>query len=114
MKICVQTLMAITSMVFLHAGPCAHAQQAQLPGVQVTGTAPEGLLRQESPVGPYNQPWWTTERTFGTSRVYVRPPGTVEFVQFWTPEFKDGMRSVRKWKLVCLTGSNSIFTKTGT
>ena len=42
------------------------------------------------PVGPYNQPEWTTERGFGTSRVYVRPPGSIEFNQFWTPEWKDG------------------------
>ena len=34
-------------------------------------------------------PWWTTERTFSASRVYVRPPGTVELVQVWTPEFNE-------------------------
>jgi hypothetical protein len=54
----------------------------------VTGTTP-GVLRQDSPVGPYGQPEWTTQRAFGTSRVYVRPPGTLSFNQFWTPEFKD-------------------------
>jgi hypothetical protein len=87
MKNCAQTLIAITSIAFLQTGTCVHAQEAQLPGVEVTGTAPQGILRQEAPVRPYNQPWWTTERTFGTSRVYVRPPGTIEFVHFWTPEF---------------------------
>ena len=57
--------------------------------VEVTGAAP-GVLRQDSPVGPYNQPEWTTQRAFGASRVYVRPPGTIEFNQSWTPEFKAG------------------------
>lgn len=90
MKNCTHALMAIISVVFLQTGTCADAQEAQMPGVEVTGTAPEGILRQEAPVGPYDQPWWTTERTFSTSRVYVRPPGTVEFVHFWTPEFRDG------------------------
>ena len=57
--------------------------------VTVTGEAP-GMLAQEMPVGPYGQPQWTTQRIFGASRVYVLPPGTVEFIHFWTPEFKDG------------------------
>ncbi|HEY5073734.1 MAG TPA: hypothetical protein VII34_03495 [Pyrinomonadaceae bacterium] len=51
----------------------------------------EGGLRQSALVGPYNQPQWTTERAFSTTRVYVRPPGSLEFVQYWTPEWKDGM-----------------------
>jgi hypothetical protein len=67
----------------------SRAQEAEATAVEVTGTAPD-VLRQDMPVGPYNQPEWTTERAFGTSRVYVRPPGTIEFNQFWTPEFKDG------------------------
>jgi hypothetical protein len=65
------------------------AQETQVPTVEVTGTAP-GVLRQDSPVGPYGQPEWTTQRAFGASRVYVRPPGTLSFNQFWTPEWKDG------------------------
>src|SRR5919202_156648 len=65
------------------------AQEAEVTAVEVTGTAP-GDLRQDTPVGPYNQPEWTTKRAFGASRVYVRPPGTLSFDHFWTPEFKDG------------------------
>lgn len=90
MKLGCASLIAIISIAFLRIGPCVHAQEAELQAVEVTGTAPEGVLRQEAPVGPYNQPWWTTERSFGTSRVYVFPPGTVEFVQHWTPEFNEG------------------------
>jgi hypothetical protein len=90
MKLGCASLIAIISIAFLQIGPCVHAQEAELQAVEVTGTAPEGVLRQEAPVGPYNQPWWTTERSFGTSRVYVFPPGTVEFVQHWTPEFNEG------------------------
>jgi len=83
-------LVAIISIAFLQIVTCVHAQEAEVQEVEVTGTAPEGVLDQEAPVGPYNQPWWTTERTFGASRVYVFPPGTVEFVQHWTPEFNEG------------------------
>lgn len=57
-------------------------------GIEVTA-AVEGTL-QQTPVGPYQQPDWTTQRISSTSRVYVRPPGSIEFVQYWTPEFKNG------------------------
>jgi hypothetical protein len=82
-------LLIIAVAAYLAAGMPSRAQEAEATAVEVTGTAP-GILRQDSPVGPYNQPEWTTERAFGASRVYVRPPGTIEFNQFWTPEFKDG------------------------
>ncbi len=62
---------------------------ATVPEVEITGTAP-GVLRQELQVGQYGQPEWTTERAFSNSRVYVRPAGTLEFNQFWTPEFAEG------------------------
>lgn len=42
-------------------------------------------------MGPYNQPEWTTQRAFSTTRVFVRPPGSLEFVQYWTPEWKGGV-----------------------
>lgn len=71
----------------------SRAQEAMSPAsavaseVTVTGEAPDAASpRQEIPVGPNRQPEWTTEPSFGTSRVYVRPPGQVELVQFWTPE----------------------------
>ena len=89
MKFGFARLSAIISIAFLQTATCVHAQETEVQAVEVTGTAPEGVLRQEAPVGPYDQPWWTTERTFGASRVYVRPPGTVEVVQHWTPEFNE-------------------------
>ena len=58
-------------------------------GVRVTAAAPQ-RLSQQTLVGPNQQPEWTTTRTFGASRVYVRPPGTMAIVNFWTPEFNDG------------------------
>lgn len=69
-------------------------QATTIEGVEVSGTAitdeSGGLPRQEAPVGPYGQPEWTTQRAFSTTRVYVRPPGQVAFVQFWTPDFNYG------------------------
>lgn len=63
-----------------------------LSGVEVRASElpASDTLRQEAPVGPYQQPEWTTQRGFGTSRVFVRPPGSVEFVQYWTPDISDG------------------------
>jgi hypothetical protein len=58
--------------------------------VTVTGIAPIERFSQQTLVGPNQQPEWTTTRTFGTNRVYVRPPGTIAINSFWTPEFKDG------------------------
>ena len=82
-------LVLITTAVYLTATTASRAQETKAPAVEVTGAAP-GVLRQDSPVGPYSQPEWTTQRAFGASRVYVRPPGTLQFNQFWTPEWKDG------------------------
>jgi hypothetical protein len=79
----------IIAAVYLTAATASLAQEAEATAVEVTGAAP-GVLRQDSPVGPYGQPEWTTERAFGTSRVYVRPPGSLSLNHLWTPEFKDG------------------------
>lgn len=57
--------------------------------VTVTGARTADTPRQTDRVGPYGQPAWTTERFFSNTRVYVRPPGTAEFNQFWTPEFSE-------------------------
>src|SRR5438045_787049 len=58
--------------------------------VIVTGESLPDSILQSAPVGPYGQPEWTTIRSFGASRIYVRPPGTMEFVNFWTAEWKEG------------------------
>jgi hypothetical protein len=65
------------------------ASSAATSEVIVTGETVANTPMQSAPVGPYDQPEWTTMRSFGTSRVYVRPPGTFEFVNFWTPEWHD-------------------------
>ncbi|MEY2498918.1 MAG: hypothetical protein QOD12_2474 [Verrucomicrobiota bacterium] len=65
---------------------------AEVAGVEVRASGvDESALGQTAPVGPYHQPQWTTERAFSTTRVYVRPPGSLEVVQYWTPEWKDGV-----------------------
>jgi hypothetical protein len=79
----------VTAAVFMVAAAPSGAQEAEAAAVEVTGSAPD-VLRQDMPVGPYSQPEWTTERAFGASRVYVRPPGTLSLNHFWTPEFNDG------------------------
>jgi len=72
-----------------YAGTTPPEAEVTTEAVRVTGIAPE-RPSQQTLVGPNQQPEWTTTRTFGTSRVYVRPPGTIATVNFWTPEFNDG------------------------
>src|SRR4029453_2751757 len=58
--------------------------------VRVTGDAPDERFIKQRAQGPNQHPKWTTTPPFGPSRVYVRPPGTIAIVNFWTPEFNDG------------------------
>ncbi|MBA3273438.1 MAG: hypothetical protein H0T11_06150 [Chthoniobacterales bacterium] len=88
-------MLRVAILPLLASAVTAGAQDAvDVAGFRVTGTTldqqRDGALQQSAPVGPYNQPEWTLQRSFSTSRVYVRPAGSVEFVQYWTPEFKDG------------------------
>jgi hypothetical protein len=73
-----------------YAGTTPSEAEATAEAVRVTGVAPEERVSEQTLVGPNQQPEWTTTRAFSTSRVYVRPPGTIANVNFWTPEFNDG------------------------
>ena len=46
-------------------------------------------------VGPYNQPSWTTQRPFATTRAYVLPPGQARVEQWVRPTWSDGERKFR-------------------
>ncbi|MBY0522977.1 MAG: hypothetical protein K2R98_06245 [Gemmataceae bacterium] len=47
-------------------------------------------------VGPWNQPVWTTQRPFTTTRTYVLPDGTMQLEQWYRPRWKkDGTREDR-------------------
>jgi hypothetical protein len=52
-----------------------------MPEVTVVGQQPAGLV-EEQLIGPNQQPRWTAERRFPSTRVYVQPPGTAQF-EFW-------------------------------
>jgi hypothetical protein len=73
-----------------YAGATPSEGEATAEAVRVTAVAPDERLSQQALVGSNQQPEWTTTRTFGTSRVYVRPPGSIAINSFWTPEFNDG------------------------
>ena len=48
-----------------------------------------GAIRSDTTrVGSYNQPAWTTQRPFATTRTYVLPEGTCEFEQWVRPTWK--------------------------
>lgn len=51
----------------------------EMPPITVEGKAP---LFEEDLIGDYAQPRWTAHRRFGETRVYVIPPGMVEF-EYW-------------------------------
>lgn len=99
MKTCILRFCALVAIAFFGSLAQSVAQyadatpfegEATAEVVRVTGAIPDERLSQQTLVGPNQQPEWTTTRTFGTSRVYVRPPGTIANSNFWTPEFKDG------------------------
>lgn len=46
-------------------------------------------------VGPYNQPAWTTQRPFASTRSYVLPPGQARVEQWIRPTWDDGEREFR-------------------
>jgi hypothetical protein len=74
--------------ILLAAGSLLADEPARLPEVVVTGTQ----LQEEQPVGPYQQPAWTTARRFSTTRVYVQqPPWGMGVEQWWRGQFyRDG------------------------
>jgi hypothetical protein len=98
-KTCILRFCALVAIAFFgslaksvaqYAGATPFEDEATAEVVRVTGAAADDRVSQQTLVGPNQQPEWTTTRTFGTSRVYVRPPGTIANSNFWTPEFKDG------------------------
>jgi len=72
--------------------PCASstllalADDNTLPPVKVRGQRPS----DDDLVGPYNQPAWTTQRRFATTRAYVLPPGQIELEFWWRGTWPEG------------------------
>jgi hypothetical protein len=66
----------------------------RLPTVTVTETnVPPDELREDQPIGPNEQPEWTTRRRFATTRVYVAQPWQMQFEQWWKGKFPREGRS---------------------
>ena len=53
-------------------------------------TVVEKQLEEELKVGDYQQPEWTTQRRFLTTRAYVLSPWQVEFEQWWKGQWPRG------------------------
>lgn len=49
-------------------------------------------------VGSYNQPAWTTQRPFASTRTYVLPQGVCEFEQWARPTWKEG--DTAEWRML--------------
>ena len=54
----------------------------EMPGITVEGQALP-LYREDQLIGDYNQPRWSADRRFPTTRVYVIPAGKFE-IEHWT------------------------------
>jgi hypothetical protein len=87
-------------LVVLGLSVCSLAGQgtnsaARLPEVTVTEPSDE-TLDEEKRVGPNQQPEWTTQRRFATTRIYVLEPWQVEFEQWWRGKYpREGKGSHR-------------------
>jgi hypothetical protein len=57
-----------------------HQRTSEMPEITVYG---KKELKEEQLIGSYEQPRWTAERRFPTTRVYVIPEGKFEF-EWWT------------------------------
>ncbi len=91
---------ALAIVVSVSLAPTVHAQSSagsttrmETAPLMVEGTS---TLREERPVGTYNQPRWTATRRFPGTRVYVIPENAIE-TEFWSrPTFnKDGTKEIR-------------------
>jgi hypothetical protein len=61
---------------------------SRLPEVRVTAPSEiSGQLQEEETVGENNQPEWTTQRRFSTTRIYVLAPWQFEFEQWWKGKY---------------------------
>jgi hypothetical protein len=68
-------------------GSAAEPAVTRMPEVEVTGE----VLQEEAPVGPYQQPDWTTARRFPTTRVYLQqPPWGIGVEQWWKGQWPRG------------------------
>ncbi len=57
----------------------AAGEGGEIPPVKVVARR----FHDDEPVGPYNQPGWTTHRRFATTRAYVLPEGQIELEAWW-------------------------------
>src|SRR5262249_27982264 len=79
---------ALLASTVLLVVPHALVAQERQEQEQPPPTTPEVLVtatqyKEDAPVGPYQQPMWTTRRRFPSTRVYVQMlPGEAEFEQW--------------------------------
>lgn len=87
------TLFGLAAMIAAVSPVCLPVSAAEtnsvprLSEVVVSDSTP----KDEALVGPYQQPEWTTQRRFPTTRVYIQqPPWGVGVEQWWRGRFKRG------------------------
>lgn len=84
------TLLGISFLLIQTVNAQTTNSTKQLPEVTVSASATETRasdLEEEQAVGANQQPEWTTQRRFSTTRIYVMEPWQVEFEQWWKGKF---------------------------
>jgi hypothetical protein len=84
-----------TLVSLLNTNAQTNSNPAKMSEVIVVGHEAEenrpGWLKEEQLVGSNEQPEWTTQRRFATTRIYVLSPWQVEFEQWWKAKWpRDG------------------------
>lgn len=67
----------------------SNASPYTFPGGGIPWSSGE-IYSDQQLVGPYNQPVWTTQRPWATTRVYVLPPGQAQVEQWIRPTYPRG------------------------
>jgi len=102
-------LYAMTAGAALAA--CAQETTPRLPEV----TVQQSPLQEESAVGPYEQPEWTTARRFPTTRVYLQQePWNVAFEQWMRSKYYDGDRGKHRLQEEVEIGLHTVSKSTST
>lgn len=83
MKISNYLIALVSISVMVTCIATADTPVQSLPPVNVNDTAAKDVIQESAPVGPYNQPEWTTARRFPTTRVYLQQPPWGVGVEQW-------------------------------
>jgi hypothetical protein len=114
---------SILAQVFISLVGSSALLSAQLTGQTATAASPDGVhmetiqvttkidqntLMEDQLVGDNQQPAWTSQRRFPTTRIYVLPPWQFEVEQWWNGKFNRGDPTVSSLIYTKITTATTI------